>query len=241
MVWIFVMNVVVFVERSAKMPIKMNHLCVVDTETSGLGDKCQPVEIACKVYHCRSLDPIPGAEWSSLCRPTEDCIIEDEALEINKIKREEIEKAPSIKIVFPQFVEFVNKYNVGVKKDTWNAPIALGHNLKFDIPIIDRMKALCCKNKEKTVLFNPMRIIDLMDISYLWFENTKELENYKLDSLRNLTGLPGNNAHRALQDVIDTGAIIMKFLKFHRSLCNSYMPKIRGCFKEPKELLEGKK
>ncbi len=64
--------------------------------------------------------------------------ITDEALEKNKIKREDLETAPSLKLVWSQFCDFVNQYNY--RKTKWTAPVRAGYNIvRFDDIIIDRI------------------------------------------------------------------------------------------------------
>ena len=219
------------------MPIKNLHYVVYDLETTGRDPlTCEPIEIAAKIYHGRSLEAIPEATFSMLCKPSADVIVEQEALDVNKITREQLEQASPISIVFPKFVEFVSKYNTEAGSK-WGAPIAAGHNIvNYDNVIIKRMLEKFGKKKSDTVLFNNMFSVDLMNLSYWWFHNDKGLPSYKLDSLREYFGIDKSGAHRALKDVEDCGAIIMRFLKFNRELAQLYLPKIKGAFRKGKEI-----
>ncbi len=87
--------------------------------------------------------------------------------------------------------------------------------------IVNRMCKLYgpLDNKTKTpILFHGRDKLDLMLLCFLWFENNKDLDNYKLDTLRDYFGLSKENAHNAEQDVKDTALILGRFLKFHRNM-----------------------
>ena len=209
--------------------INENFIVVFDMETNSLNEPW-PVELCSCVINPRSLEIVPNEQFSSLCKPPSDVIIEDKALEINHIKREDIEKAPLVEVVWPQFIEWVGRFNK--KKNKWDAPIPCGMNIKgFDLPIAQRMTKLYGKKKEDTILFNTFKIIDLLDIIFLWFENSNELTNHKLDTLRDYFGLSKDGSHRAMKDVEDTAKIIIRFLKFHRSLMGSSKVKFKDAFK----------
>jgi DNA polymerase III alpha subunit (gram-positive type) len=74
--------------------------------------------------------------------------------------------------------------------------------------------------------------IDLLKIVFSWFNGTKELANYKLDTLREYFGITKEGAHRALKDVEDTGAILMRFLKYKKNTLIRGGLKLKGCFKQ---------
>lgn len=198
--------------------INYSPFIVFDFETTGKDPKVDlPVEIGAKAYHSRSLEPLPNAEFSMLCNPPEDVKIHPEALEISKIKLEDVRKAPSLETVWKEFVNWVGRFNS--KKDKWTAPIACGHNIDgYDIPIANHCNKLFGPKKEDTVLFSNFRSIDLLDLLFPWFENNNELENYKLGTVTKYFGLEHSNSHRALNDVQVTGQIIMRILKLHRNL-----------------------
>jgi DNA polymerase III epsilon subunit-like protein len=215
-----------------RMPIKVNHYVCIDFETNGLDPHtCFPIEIAAKVYNGRSLEPIPNAEFSEYCKPPEGTIIEPKIWDITKIDPKAIDSASSIKLVYPKFIEFVGKYNVEGNK--WTAPIVCGFNSnRYDVIIHNRMLAEYGKKGKNTICFSPMRQVDLYDLIYYWFSNTKELEGYSLNDLRRYMGISTDGAHRAMKDVEDTAKIFFRFMKFHRELSEIYTPRFKGCFSE---------
>lgn len=212
--------------------INANPIAVFDFETTGLDTNTNyPIEIACQIYDPFNLEPIPNAFFESLAKPPKDHLIDPKALEICKISLEEIQKAPSIEIVWKEFVDFIKKHNV--EKNGWTAPIPAGHNITgFDLKIAERMNKLYGEKKDKTLLFHKIRTIDLMNILFLWFESDREVERFNLEYVCGYLGLPHQNAHRAKEDVLATGAIIMRFLKLHRRLLTSGKIKFKNSFVE---------
>lgn len=198
-----------------------NDIVVLDFET-GSADPFTtvPLSVAAKAYSARTLKPIAEAEFYSLMRPKDDEFdkLQKEALDVNGLKVEDLKAAPERGQVWAKLVDFVNSFN---KRGTvWSAPILAGHNiLGFDLIIVERL----CKeygqvDKEgRQSLFNRRDKLDLLKIAFMWFENAKEPANYKLDTLREYLGLSKEGAHTAIQDVRDSGDILMRFQQLHRT------------------------
>lgn len=215
-----------------------NNYVVFDLETTGkYADRCEIVEIAAVAINGRTLEPFQNAAFESyICPPEFDKLLEEkevqEAFAITKIDVEEVKKAPSPKVVWPQFVAWVNKFNS--KKDEWNSPVAVGQNIeKFDIIIANRYNKAYGPKREDTILFNTFKCVDLIKVLYLWFENTNDLKNFKNETIREFTGYADKGAHRAMNDVQFASALFTKFMKLHRHL----YPKIafKNCFANTKE------
>jgi len=213
------------------MSINYNDIIVFDFETGSKDpNTCEPLSLAASVLDCRTLE-LKSSNFEILIQPTNWDNVEAEALAVNKLKREDIEtKGVPQRVAWESFSTFVKKFN---KNGTvWSAPVACGHNIKkFDMTIVDRMCKLYgptdAKDKQQT-LFNRRDIIDLLDLCFLWFENNKEPDNYKLDTLRDFFGLSREGAHSAIVDVQQTAQIVSRFLKFHRRL--SQKASFRGAF-----------
>jgi len=198
----------------------------------------QPIQLAAVAIHSRKLEIIPGSEFNSMMSALNDQdakskgvdIIEDGALAVNKKTREEIFAAKQPKVVWNQFVNYVNQYNY--KKSKWTAPIMVGFNNNgFDDIIINR---LCSefgpfdKEYQKQNLFHPIYNFDLFKIALGWFENSEEVTKYSMDSLRDYFAMSKDNAHDALQDVIDGANLFIKFLSLQRSMGKRV--KFKGAF-----------
>ena len=194
---------------------------VFDFETGGLkADFHEAIQVAGKAYNGRTLEPYPadaGGEFQSLMKPLYPERLEDGALKVNGKTREELAAAPDQKVVWNAFVDWVGKFNP--TKSTFKAPIAAGKNIRnFDMKFVDVLNRLHCKKAEKTVLFNERKMLDLEDVWFLWFENEQEPKDAKMDTIREFMGMSTEGSHDALVDCRQTGALLMKFLKLHRTL-----------------------
>ncbi len=203
---------------------------VFDFETGGLNPEYnEAIQVAGKAYNYRTLEPYPveaGGEFYSLMKPLHFDRLEDGALKVNKLTREQLEKAPDQKVVWNQFVAWVGRYNS--RGNNWTAPIACGKNIRdFDLKFVDVLNRLHCPKKEKTVLFHRTKF-DLEDPIFLWFENEPEPAKYNMDALREYFGMETEGAHDALVDVRQTGQLLMKFLKLHREFQKRRLVKFKG-------------
>lgn len=198
---------------------------VFDFETTGLvPGEAEVIQVAGKAYRADTLEPYPvdaGGEFSSMMRPVRVDNLDDpgvrKALSVNKKTKEDILAAPDQKLVWNEFVAWVNKFNT--TRNFMGAPIAGGKNIRdFDLKFVDVLNRLHCKNKEKTLLFNRRQQVDLEDFIFAWFEHDPELPNMKMDTLREYFGMSGEGAHDALVDVRQTGELLVKFLKLKRDL-----------------------
>lgn len=209
----------------------MNSLDIIvfDFETGGLDPEYhEAIQVAGKAYNARTLEPYPaeaGGEFSSLMRPLYPDRLQDRALEVNGITREMlfgdekkgISPAPDQKIVWNSFVQWVNKFNR--KRSKFGAPLAAGKNIRdFDLRFAATLCKLHCEKKEKTLLFNTRRQVELEDLLFMWFESSQELPNEKMDTLREYFGMSHEGAHSAIVDCRQTGDLIMRFLRLHRDL-----------------------
>ena len=218
---------------------------VFDFETtSKYPDTTQPVQIAAMAIHGRKLEVIPNSEFQSLIQPIFDekeCtkagvdVLEDGAVAVHGKTEAMLKKAPSLKSVWSNFTDYVNEYNF--KKTPWYAPIAVGHNIRgFDMPIVHR---ICCekpwgygpkdKDGRRQSLFNPINIVDTLDLMFCCFENNKEVNSLSNDNLvRGYMGYSQGEAHDALSDVLMTAELFCRTMKMFRRFV--YNKKFKGAF-----------
>lgn len=200
--------------------MNQSNIVVFDFETGGLDpDKCSPIQVAAIVLNPRTLEPIPNAMFNSMmCPPTQEEFdaIEDGALAVNKKTREQIKAAPVEGLVWKEFTSFVLRYKNGN-----DLPIPAGQFIYgYDLIISTR---LCKKygpwdKKRNQQALWGRDFLDLKNDLFRWFENSNELPNQKLDTLRDYLGMNKENAHDALQDVQDTAKILVRFLRLYRQL-----------------------
>lgn len=206
------------------------NIVVFDFETAGDivqkngtldASRVVPIQIACVVLDPRKLKVIPGSEFESIMRPPEGTKLNAKALEINKKTEAEIWNAPGDwEAVWVRFCNHVRKYNPR-GASPFTAPIPAGKNIRnFDMPIA---QWLCEKfnqvDKSGTQnIYSNRQSLDLEDNIFAWFEDNQELENYKMDTLREYFGLSTEGAHDAMVDVLQTAYLLRKFHHLHRDL-----------------------
>jgi DNA polymerase III subunit epsilon len=146
-----------------------------DTETTGIrNDKDRIIELA-------AFDPIENRTFCQLINP--GCPIPPEATAIHHITDEMVAEAPSFKEVAESFMAFC-------PSDT----VLIAHNNDaFDKPFLEQ------EFKRADLAFPQFRFVDTLK----WARKYRnDLPRHTLQSLREVYGLPANQAHRALDDVI---------------------------------------
>lgn len=196
-----------------------NVIICFDFETGGLDTKTtEPIEIAAIAVNPRTLTPIPDGTFYSLCRPTDFSILQDGALAVNGRTRSELQKAPEQEVVWRAFAGFIKRFNPKGNGFA-TAPIPAGKNIRlFDMPIFTRICSkygFVDKNGEQN-LFHRRKVYDLEDMIEFWFENSDELPNRKMDTLRGYFGLSKDGAHSAMVDTLQTADLITRFMRVHR-------------------------
>jgi len=203
-----------------------NNIVVFDLETTGVDTKtCQITQIAAVALNPRTLSYTDADKYSTFVRPEDFDSIDQGNIDFHckaqGCTQEELLKtwreAPSAKIAWKDFVGWLEGYTRG--KGFTTCPIPAGYNIKgYDLPIIRRYaKKFGNVDKEGIQkLFHRRDMFDLMDFINLWFENSKALKNYKLDTVREYFGISKEGAHDALKDVLDTALMLRKFIELHR-------------------------
>lgn len=218
----------------------INPYCVFDFETgSKFAETTQPIQIAAVMVDPIKLEIIEGSEFESLIMPVVDeeiCkklkidMVQDEALQVNGKKLEDLMKAPSLENVWSNFTQYVKSYQKG-KSSQWNAPVPVGYNIaKFDMVILSRI----CKqygpwdekNRQQKI-FHPMYYTDVFHTVIDWFENWNQMSSYSQSSFLEFAGISAENAHDALVDVKNCTKLFIKFKKLYRNINNESAPKIK--------------
>lgn len=224
--------------------MNFNKICVYDFETDGKDPHtCNPVELAAVIIDPRTLELVPDSEFSVTIKPPDidkkdyfdkhkDTI--DFHAKNSKLTPEEVvqnwKKGVEEKTAWQSFVDYLDKYHKSSeRKGQFSAPLQAGMNIyRFDSIIIERLaKKYDMLSKEGiNKVFHPRDKIDLMNILFLWFENSSDLESYGMDSVREYFGLQTDGAHTALKDAKDEAILISRFMKRHRSAATK--TKFRG-------------
>lgn len=192
----------------------MMKLCFIDTETTGTDcNKNGIIQIAGEIVFLdenKMLELSSRANFNYSIKPFETDVIEDKALEVNGITREQISNFSEPKLVYNQFVDTLSgccdKFN---KQDKL---FFIGYNARFDM---DFMRAWFAKNNDKffgSWFFFPP--IDVMNIAI--FNCMKErhlLPNFKLSTVAEHLKISEDGAfHDAMKDILVTKKIFLKYL-----------------------------
>lgn len=194
---------------------------------------CLPMQIAAKVLHPRTLEPVSNGTFQSFIRPEVE--VEQESLEWHAKARNLTientkalwENAPSEKQVWTDFAEFTKRFHTNTKKQSWfSAPIRAGANIiDYDNIIWDRMCKkhgfIDTKRGEQNLAF-PRDNLDIQAMLWYWFESYDDgPEKLKMDVLRDYFGIKATTAHDAISDIDDTISILVPFMKLFRRTASS--------------------
>jgi len=228
-----------------------NNICVFDFETDGSDPSiCSPVQLSAVIVDTQRLEIIKDSEFNVYLKPErieneKDCTIniysDSDILDwhgkIRNISKEQVfeswQKYPDQKLGWKLFTSYLENYhtNIKKKKSQFSAPIACGYNIiRFDMKIVNRLSEKYGNlNKENnTNIFHPRDQIDLMAVTWLWFESLPEIKSLALDNLRDYLGIDKTNAHDAIKDVKDCANMLIRFLRLHRNLTSKI--KFRNSF-----------
>lgn len=209
-----------------------DYICF-DLETSGkTPDTAQIVQIAAVTIHGRRLEIKEETKFNTLVKPLYGAECEaaglqeltDDAIRIHGKTHEMLENAPSLESALKNFKDYVDDKNY--KKNSWNAPVAVGYNIiGYDIPILERDLAKC----KLEPFFQPVYRVDMLHYMFGLFENCKETHSLSADNLiRKYMGYSKGEAHDALSDVMMTAELFCRVFKYFRK--SAVYTKMKGCF-----------
>lgn len=216
--------------------INYNKICVFDFETDGSDPRgCSPVQIAAVIVDPIKLEIVPNSEFNIFFKPevlekNDNYVYETDILDFHaKVRGSTKEQILSEWKEYPiqdqswkLFTNYLMMHHTrSSKKSQFSAPIAAGYNInRFDLPIIDRLsrKYGNVNKEDRSDIFYPRDVLDIMNLVFYWFENNNDVKNLSLDALRDYLGISKLGAHDALKDVKDCAEILIRFLKLHRNL-----------------------
>ncbi|MBS3970527.1 MAG: 3'-5' exoribonuclease [Clostridia bacterium] len=177
------------VKHSHKKKIVEKHhreFVSLDLETTGFNPKYAKI---IEIGAIRFVDEIPVETFQSLINPR--IPIPKKITEITGITNDMVINAPTIEIVFPQFIAFLK-----------DSPI-VAHNSSFDMGFIQHTAQSFAIR-----ICNP--IIDTLQISRIMFPN---LDNHKLNTVSDYLQIKLENHHRSMSDSAAAAEIYIKCLK----------------------------
>lgn len=237
--------------------MKMNDIVFFDFETTGkYAHSAQPIQLAAVVINGTSLEVKEDSVFQTLIKPEFDlekcerynlAPLTEESIAIHGKTEEMLSTAPSPKVAWQQFCEYVDQYNY--KKNKWGRPIAAGQNIiKYDMPICRRLAneepykfGPWDEENQELELFQFRDVYDTLHDFGRWFRFDKDVRSYSMDALRPVFGIDEDNAHDALKDVLDGAFMLSKFLKLYKGFAKKV--KFRDSFMDAnaqiKSMLEG--
>lgn len=171
-----------------------------------------------------NLQIIPNSEFNVKMKPENMDAVEDGALQVTGMTREQLMGFSETSVVFPTFIKYLEKYNK--KGNVYTAPIPMGYNiLGYDMKILDRY----CKkykmgwdnSRQSQNVMSQVYAFDLLHHMWYWTENNPDLPKIKLTMILDYMGASEEKiagAHDALQDVKNTADIIIRLFNMQRHM-----------------------
>ena len=189
-----------FQEFDQTRPLSEYEFVVFDTELTGLNPKKDEI-VSMGAVRIRNFRIMAGETYSQYVKPTRP-LPKDSTL-IHRITPEQIEDAPPIQEVLPQFVEFCN------------GALIVGHYIDLDMAFLNRV----CIKYLGGRLANPC--IDTLRLAQVYKEeqwgNYYDQFDYRisfnLNDLAKEYNLPEFSQHDALQDAMQTAYLFLFLVK----------------------------
>ncbi len=167
---------------------------VMDTETTGFGAKNRMTELAACRYDAKGN---ALGTFQHLIKPT--CVISPQSQAVTGITPELVRHAPNVNRIMASFMYFMQP-----------SDIIVCHNASFDMGFMQRAFALAFPTKRWP--HHPTLCTLKMTRARIAKES---IPNYKLTTLATHFGIQTRGAHRALNDVHMTAALLFKFVQQH--------------------------
>jgi len=199
------------------------HFCVFDFETGSADPSTTEILQIGALIIDRNNFKVKD-RFTTLMKPEDFDALEDGALKVNGLTREQLMDAPEASVMFPTFATWIQKHNINKNKSSFGAPIPVtwGGD-RFDMPIMDRYCdkfGYWDKKYNNGTLLNPVFTMDVMKHMWFWTRTNKDVKNVKLVTVLEWMGMSKDEiekgAHDAMWDVEQTAKIALRLLK----LCN---------------------
>lgn len=204
---------------------KINNIVVFDWETGGLSCQKNPVtEFGGMIIDTVTLEPI--AAYDNLVKPYDPTLVyEPKAMEITGLSKEKCEKEGiPLKQLVTDICSLFDKANAGRGKNFKCFVIA--HNSAFDIPFLQDVFRRCNVDMSKYVAgykdcwgnFQPYSDDTIIECKKIEGPETESDWKFNLDSCCSRAGINLNDAHRAMNDVVALGDLVIHNIKRMRSI-----------------------
>jgi DNA polymerase III epsilon subunit-like protein len=218
------------------------HFVCFDFETGGKDpSKCEIIQVGACVIDRNSLKI--KDKFETLMKPEDFDALEDEALRVNGLTREQLADAPEASVMFPTWAAWIQKHNINKNKNSFGAPIPVywgGDG--FDMPIMNRYcekYGYWDKKWNNQSLLNPIFTFDVMKHMWFWTRTMSDVKNVKLVTILEWMGVSkeeiAKGAHDGMWDATWTAKIAQRLLKVgaHMTSMNDEGKRrleMKGCF-----------
>ena len=159
----------------------------LDVETTGLDEKRNEIT---EIGIVRFRKGVMVAEYSTLIKPTE--MISDYVSNMTGITNEMVSHAPVFEEVVSEMLDFIGD------------DLVVGHNIKFDIGMLDQALIRVGKPVLDNIMLDTLDIISILNPTG---------GSFKLSHLAKIYGVLEENVHRAKDDSLMTANLYLKLLE----------------------------
>jgi len=184
-------------------PLEECEFTVLDTELTGM-DPHRDEIVSIGAVRIRGMAVAPGANWYAVVKPS--CLPKACTL-IHRITPSEVESAPELADVFPEFVDYLGQ------------SLVVGHHVGMDMAFLNRAGRRVLGGP----LVNPW--LDTLRLAQVYEEERREhchdrfnpRVSYTLSYLSGQYGLPRFPAHNALADAMQAACLFLFLARKLRS------------------------
>jgi len=192
--------------------IRSNYI-VFDCETGGLDETKNPItQYAAVILDGKTLKEID--RWETFVKPYADLVIEQGALDRTMVSMSDINSGMKIKDFVATATEFWEVYRAKAKKKEMGRLISVGHNVPFDIRMLNY--ALDYEKKLSVDYWLYPNFIDTFVLAKLAFGITGQ-EKLNLGASCEAAKIKITDAHGAMNDVEATADLLRWFMRKLRS------------------------
>lgn len=192
--------------------MKNQKVIFFDTETTGLKPEIHDI------IDIGGIIEINGEivdEFSYKCRPHDMTTIEDSALNINNITREELVEFPDPSVIMYKLKEKLSRY---INPSNWKDSFVLaGHNVHFDVDMLKQWWIKCGYTLSDYNKYFHYHTRDTLSLACSFVDAgiISDIENLKLTTLASYFGIGFiGNAHEALPDARVSRDVYYKFVNY---------------------------
>lgn len=189
-----------FKKLDQSQPLESYEFIVLDTELTGFDTKKDEI-VSIGALKIRNLQILPYHNFSTLIRPKKG-LPKDSTL-VHRITPQDIETAPTIEEVLPQFISFCSR------------GLLVGHFIELDMGFINRETHRYLGGTMANPAIDTLRLVQRYREKTCGMVNERFCFNasYRLTDLAREYQLPDFVAHDALQDALQTAYLFLFLIK----------------------------